>query len=296
MANPWSRLGFALLLFGWASAPASSETTSGSTPEFPETRELIALVEAAGEEVARSGVEAACSAFHEEGSSWLAADTYVFVLDFEGKALCHPARPSLEGSSLLELRDPAGTAIVRGFLRELEHDDDGWFHYHWPRPGERTFYWKSTYVRRAKTPEGAEVMVGSGLYQMPMEPFFVVDQVDDAAALIAREGEAAFEVLRDRTSGFRFLDAYVFVLDWEGNQLVNAGFPELEGTNTIDLEDLDGKNIGRAMMALLEQQPSGWVDYLWPRPGDRRPARKSAYVRRVDRDGKRYLVGAGIYR
>lgn len=266
-------------------------------PQHAETIELITLVTAAAEQVEQSSVESACGEFRRTDSRWLSGDSYVFIFDMEGKALCHPSKPSLEGKNLLELRDPRGKPIIRTFLRELEGNaDDAWVHYHWPRPGEQTFYWKSTYLRRVKSPDGRELMVGSGLYQMKMDPFFVIDQVDDAVELIEREGKDAFAILRDRKSGFLFLDAYVFVLDWQCNQLVNPGFPELEGTNTFDMRDAEGKLIGQAMLDLLAEQPSGWVDYMWPRPGDSRPARKSSYVRRVDLNGEKLIVGAGIYR
>lgn len=271
--------------------------TDGAEPLYPETKQLISLVSAAAMEVEKEGAEAACAKFRQADSPWLDGNTYVFVFDMAGKALCHPAKPSLEGQSLLELRDPHGRPIVRNFLRELEGDaEDGWVHYHWPRPGEQTFYWKSTYVKRATAPDGQQLMVGSGLYQMKMEPFFVVEQVNDAAELVERQGEAAFATLRDRSSGFYFLDAYVFVLDRQLNQLVNSGFPELEGTNTADMKDAEGKLIGQEMIKLLETQEAGWVDYLWPRPGDSRPARKSSFVRRVDIGGKTLIIGAGIYR
>jgi len=264
---------------------------------YDETRDLIALVSDAASAVAGSGVEEACVSFREDDSRWLREETYVFVFDMEGKTLCHPARPTLEGRSLLELRDPHGKPILKNFLRELEGgNDEGWVHYHWPRPGQKTFYWKTAYIRRATDPDGRDVIVGSGVYQMRMEPFFVVEQVNDAVDLLAEKGEEAFAILRDRKSGFRFLDAYVFVIDTDGNHVVNVAFPELEGTNTLDMVDSMGKNIGRGMLAEVEANGSGWVDYQWPRPGDERPAKKSSYVRGVEVDGRTLVVGAGIYR
>ena len=40
----------------------------------------------------------------------------------------------------------------------------------------------------------------------------------------------------------------------------------------------------------------GWVNYVWPRPGQTTPSPKSTYVVRViGPDGKRYIVGSGGY-
>lgn len=269
-------------------------------PEYRETKELIALVEDAGELIAEVGLEEACRRFRQPRSRWFDEQFYVFVIGMEGEAegetLCHPAQPALEGTSTLELRDPAGKPIIRSFLRELASgDDDGWVHYLWPRPGESTFVWKTAYVRRAHGPEGREYLVGSGLYQMKMERFFVVEQVEDAVDLIETLGEMAFDELRDEAGSFRFYDAYVFVMNEEGVHLVNAEFPQYEGRNMLDVKDADGKVIGREMLDLLAHQEAGWVDYLWPKPGDTRPSKKSSYVHRAELDGQMLVVGAGVY-
>lgn len=288
-------LAAALLATPLAADPAD-KASERYPPEHKETKELIALVEDAGAVVAERGVHDACAHFRQEDSRWLEGDFYVFIIDLEGNAICHPTRPQLEGTTLLELRDPNGKPIVRNFLREIEGgDEDGWVHYQWPRPGGSTFFWKSSYVRRAKAPDGKFYVVGSGLYQMKTERFFVVEQVDDAVDLLETLGEIAFATLRDKSSGYRFYDSYLFVMDEAGVQHVNAGFPENEGENLLDLKDPTGKVIGREMLALLEHQENGWVDYLWPRPGDTRPIQKSTYVRKVVVDDRTMVVGAGMY-
>jgi signal transduction histidine kinase len=131
---------------------------------------------------------------------------------------------------------------------------------------------------------------------MPLVRLSVVDLVAAAAALLEREGEAAFEALRDKAGGFRFYDSYVFVMDERGVHLVNAGFPEHEGKNLLDLADENGKVIGREMLAVLADADFGWVDYMWPRPGDSPASQKSSYVRKATLpDGRTVIVGAGLY-
>lgn len=279
-----------------ATAPPAPDALPAS--EHEETKKLMETVMAAMEVVEAEGVEAACAMFKEEGSRWYpAADDYVFINDLAGKSLCHPSKPGLEGQSILGLRDPHGKPIVESFLRETEDDGEGWVHYLWPKPPSTTFYWKTSYVRRAGNGDsGDEVIVGSGAYGLPMERLFVVEQVNDAVALIRAEGDAAFPTLRDKASGFRFYDSYVFVMDASGVHLVNAGFPEHEGQNMLSFTDTHGKQVGAAMLELLAQQDAGWVHYMWPRPGDDPASKKSSYVRRVDLPtGGILVVGAGIY-
>ena len=275
-----------------ATAAVAADTMA---PRHEGTIELIAFVEAAAELVESEGVEAACGSFRESGSRWFDDRRYVFVLTMDGKAICHPAQPTLEGRYLNEVRDPKGRPILDLMVRELEQSDEGWVHYQWPRPGERVFRWKTTYIRKATDPDGEPVMVSSGRYQMDVEPFFIVEQVEDAIDLIEEQGEeAAFAAFRDPASGFLFYTAYVFVLDENGVLLVNNAFPENETRDLSDLADIDGRYFVREM---LDVPPGGsaWIHYKWPKPGDTRPSAKSSFVRRVSFGDRELVVGSGVY-
>lgn len=274
---------------------------AGAAPslEHRKSKELVAFVTDAAELVAEQGVQQACHAFSEPGSRWrYGEEDYVFVLDIGGNIRCHPARPELESEPpLLDLHDPRGKPIIEGLLRQVAGGgEEGWFHYLWPKPGgATTFYWKSSYVRRVSAPDGADYLVGSGVYDLPMERRFIVEVVEEAAELIGRRGEAAFATLRDPASGFRFYDAYIFVMDSSGVQRVNAAFPDNEGKNLLELEDEEGTVIGREMLEVVHDRGAGWVDYLWPKPGDTATSEKSAYVEGVEVEGQLLVVGAGYY-
>ena len=194
-----------------------------------------------------------------------------------------------------DARAPRGQAILQRFLRALAGDSEvGWVHYLWPKPDSATYKWKTAYVRRATEPDGRQLIVGSGLYEMEMERFFVVEQVNDAVDLLRSEGEVAFPMLRDRTTGFRFYDAYIFVLDPDGMMLVNVGFPDVEGSHVGALQDENGKLFVQEMLE-VESDGSLWVDYRWPKPGEETPSKKSSFLRRIEVDGREYIVGAGVY-
>jgi hypothetical protein len=163
---------------------ASAGAAQTPPPQYDETIELIDLVEQAGGLVASEGLDHACGEFSESGK-WFQDEIYVFVFDMEGNVMCHPAQPRLEGRALLELRDPHGRPIIANFIRELEGGNEtGWVHYLWPKPESTTFRWKTSHIRRAVDPDGTEYIVGSGLYEMEMERFFVVEQVNDAVELM----------------------------------------------------------------------------------------------------------------
>jgi len=203
----------------------------------PETRSLVALVEAAAQEVASRG-EASFPEFRIKGGRWFQGDRYVFVLDLEGNSYVYPPNPKSEGVSFLGFQDLGGKPFGRMFVeRGTEAEGRGWVHYQWqrPNPNDRRPIWKSTYLTRVTAPSGKRYLVAGGLYEAPMEKAFVVEEVEAAAALLAKQGRPAFDQLRDRKGRFYFHDTYVFVDTPEGVELVNPAFPEVEGRNILEL-------------------------------------------------------------
>ena len=265
--------------------------------EHQETQDLVALVKDAAALVEAEG-EVAFDKLRTPGSRWRRQETYVFVLDPAGKMLVH-ADPDLEGKATADLKDINGRPIIRGLIdaaTSVPDKPEGWYHYEWPVPGGLLPRWKSSYVRLATAPSGQRFVVGSGVYNDRMERAFVVDMVKGAVAEIESRGENAFGLLRDRTGPFIAKDAYVFVVDPQGVELVNPGFPNLQGRNLLDVKDKQGKRLVREMFNVVENSGSGWVDYMWPKPGEAVSSRKSAYVSKARvAPGRWLLVGAGVY-
>jgi hypothetical protein len=78
-------------------------------------------------------------------------------------------------------------------------------------------------------------------------------------------------------------------------EVVNGGFPDIEGKNILDYKDPDGKYLTRDIINTAATKGSGWVDYLWPKPGETKPSRKHTYVRKAVYGGNTYAVGSGAY-
>jgi signal transduction histidine kinase len=262
----------------------------------PETRALVALVNDAADLVRADG-ERAFADLRIDGSRWRQGETYIFVLERDGDMLVHPD-PALEGKNQLDLKDINGKPIIRGLIgaaTTLPSKPEGWYHYEWPVPGAILPRWKSSYVRLVAAPSGTQYVVGAGMYNDRMERSFVVDAVTAAVAQIETNGEAAFPLFHDRTGPFVAKDAYVFVFDMKGIELVNPAFPNLEGRNLLDLKDTEGKYLVREMVKVVETQGSGWVDYMWPKPGESRSTQKSTYVSKAHLGDGWVLVGSGVY-
>lgn len=120
--------------------------------------------------------------------------------------------------------------------------------------------------------------------------------VDKAVALIESKGKSAFPELRRKGSEWFKGETYIFVDDLNGTLLMFPPKPELEGKNMIDQKDANGKLWMREFIETAQTKGSGWVDYMWPKPGQDKPSRKISYIKRAKLpDGKMVLVGAGIY-
>lgn len=261
---------------------------------YPETREVVLLVETAVEAVEALG-EGVFADFRVQGGQWYRGDLYVFVWDLEGNRYVYPPDPEHERQNLLNLQDAGGKPIGRMFI-ERAQEGGGWVHYQWNRPHDLQPLWKSTYILPASAPSGARYLVGGGVYSERVERAFLVQEVDAAAALLEEFGRAAFDRLRDKRDRFFFHDIYVFITSAAGVEVINPAFPALEGRDLWDAKDMEGQFIVRDYVKGALARGSTWSSYLWPKPGaPQQPVRKTTYARKVMVDGEALIVGAGMY-
>ncbi len=123
----------------------------------------------------------------------------------------------------------------------------------------------------------------------------IVALVEKAAARVNAQGKAAFDELRKKGSEWFEGETYLFSYDGKGNVLLNPAFPKREGTNVSGQTDAKGKKFHDLMLETARTKGSGWVDYMFPRPGQTTPSHKWTYVKRVTIDGAPGLIGAGYY-
>ncbi len=266
------------------------------TYQHPETRHLVALVNDAAKLVQTKG-EKAFPELKVNGSRWRKGENYVFVFDPEGNMLVHKDL-KLEGKNQLELKDINGKPIIRGLLAAAQaHPEkpEGWYHYQWTKTGSTEPVWKSSYVRLVQAPSGKSYLVGSGIYTDYMEKAFVVDAVKNAVAEIEKQGEAAYPLFIDPAGPFRVKDAYLIVVNSQGLEQVNPAFPEYVGKNVLDLKDTQGKFFIRDFLETAKTKGSGWVDYMWPKPGEKKSSKKSTYVSKAKVGNDWVAVGCGVY-
>lgn len=123
-----------------------------------------------------------------------------------------------------------------------------------------------------------------------------VSMCKKAAKMIEEKGaEATYKALNDKTGPFVWKNSYVFALDSEnGKILAHPMKPGLVGKDLMALKDINGTMIFVELLKAA-QSPSGdgWVNYMWPKPGEKTPSKKASYVYKVP--GQHIALGAGVY-
>ncbi len=119
--------------------------------------------------------------------------------------------------------------------------------------------------------------------------------VNKAAHLVESKGKSVFAEFRKPNSEWWFGNTYLFIYDKDMNVLLNPAFPQREGTNVHGQKDVNGKLFHDEFMRVAKEKGSGWVDYMFPKPGQTNLSLKWSYIKSVNIDGGKGIIGAGFY-
>ncbi len=114
----------------------------------------------------------------------------------------------------------------------------------------------------------------------------------EAAGRLTREEAqtAAMDAVRElRYSG----EEYFWINDTTPAMVMHPVKPELDGTDLSANRDPNGKALFVEMVQVVERDGSGFVDYMWPKPGEEEPQPKVSYVAGYEEWD--WVVGSGLY-
>ncbi len=125
-------------------------------------------------------------------------------------------------------------------------------------------------------------------------PEEVVQKVRRAADFLSRRKADGIAAFQDPDGEWVWKDTYVWVLQCgAGTNAAHAIKPKLVGMNLMGIRDTAGKLFFAEFCEMARHPNGGWVEYLWPKVGERTPSRKITYILQVPRTD--YQVAAGIY-
>ncbi len=102
-----------------------------------------------------------------------------------------------------------------------------------------------------------------------------------------QEAIATVKSLRYETS------EYFWINDLEPRVVMHPIKPELDGKDVSGYKDPDGNALFVEFVKVARASGSGYVDYLWPKPGAEKPVAKTSYVMLFKPWG--WVIGSGIY-
>lgn len=143
----------------------------------------------------------------------------------------------------------------------------------------------------------SEAYCKSTVMERPTPPNLIIEKVNAACELLQREGSSAFSKFKGEGSEFLFEGTYIWIhtLD-DATMLMHPIKYKMEGKKYIGLKDKNGKRFFVTMNRLVKDADSGWVDYVWPKPGTNEFVRKVSYVKGCkSADGTELVLGCGIY-
>jgi len=135
-----------------------------AVPQNATKEECQAKCQESAQMAIEKGVDAAVAEINKKDGKFVWKDSYVFLMDFDGKMLAHPTSPALVGQNVLDRTDKSekGKLIFKEFVELAKSKGQGWVDYMWTKPGEQAPVKKVTYVYRIP---GMNLLVAAGIYE-----------------------------------------------------------------------------------------------------------------------------------
>ena len=301
-----------LLLLTLPAAPAAAQTPcdshAGRLADLDSREELKAFVHCAAAHIDAVGWEQAAADF--AGSDWLDGPLYLFAGTLEGTTIFSPGTDANPGDSLWQLRDSDGVAVVQEQARIARDFGGGYAYYRLENIETGLEEHKVSYVLQVDH-QGEPAFIGAGLHPRDTHGTCPPDTVRASLVYDERDIEAfvncaahhlqqnGLQALHDFASDERWISGptYLFLYDLETAFAVfNAGQPHLVGT----IRDASSYAEGRVpvvpeIQRILASHDDGYVSYTIRNPATGEEGRKVSYVRRLNHDGRDYLIAAGLY-
>ncbi len=126
--------------------------------------ECVAKSKEAAQLIQDKGLDAAVTEINNKTGKFVWKDSYVFLMDLNGKMLAHPMSPTLIGKDLMGTKDKGdpGKLLFKEFVELAKTKGEGWVDYMWANPGDPKPRKKITYIYRVP---GKDLFVGAGIYE-----------------------------------------------------------------------------------------------------------------------------------
>ena len=124
--------------------------------------ECVAKTKESAKMVLDKGLDEAVKEINNKQGKFVWKDSYVFLMDFDGKMLAHPMSPALIGQNVLDRKDKEGKLLFKEFVEVAKSKGEGWVGYMWANPGDPAPRKKITFIYRVP---GKDLLAGAGIWE-----------------------------------------------------------------------------------------------------------------------------------
>lgn len=203
---------------------------------------------------------------------------YVFTYNMQGVVISH-GDPSLENQLFINKQDTNGKYFAQEFLDIAKSPEgEGFSNYYWNKLGYEKPQLKISYLKKFKP---YHWVIGTGVY---IEDHFPALEMKIAKLITSY----FYDVGKTKNN-------YFFILTEKAVEVLNGGFPELNGKSVWDLQDKEGHFFTREMIETARdtQSKNGFVEYIWHRPITYHKMTKLTRVQWFE--PFRWTIATGIY-
>lgn len=134
---------------------------SGNYRQKMEKIFLSSMVDSAGRLLAEKGLDT-IPVITDKAGKYYFYNSFIFILEMNGKALVDPSFPGLSGRNLLMMKDAIGKPVIQEMITQLRRVDSGWLSYMSKSADENKPVKKLAYFRKISI-NGRGYIVGSSI-------------------------------------------------------------------------------------------------------------------------------------
>lgn len=131
-----------------------------------------------------------------------------------------------------------------------------------------------------------------------LTPELAKSKVNEACKVLAAKGKASLDTFRDTSGKFFWAngEGYVWIQTVDDVVMVMHPVKKAMDNKAIgDIKDPKGNRLFVDFSNMVKDNGEGWVEYWWPKKGEKKASPKISFVKGVVIDGKKWLVGSGLY-
>jgi signal transduction histidine kinase len=203
---------------------------------------------------------------------------YIFTYNMDGVIISH-ADKNIENQLFINKQDALGKYFAQEFIDIAKSPEgEGFSNYYWRKLGHEQPQLKVSYLKRFNP---YNWVIGTGVY--------VEDHLPTLEITIAKLITSYFYDMGKTKNN------YFFIINERGVEILNGGFPELNGKNVWDLQDKENHFFVQEMISVAKDSSSknGFVEYIWHHPITKEKMPKLARVQWFE--PFRWIIATGIY-